>query len=1057
MLVKVLTDKKTKVGSLMNISIKRFITALVICLSLVARAGDTLPVVGEVNNPNPPIALDENDFGFNSRPFGLGTADSIRFQFKSVFLGVSMIEGVESDRYFELQPQERMLTDTPIGQFNPMKRFGDFNTTGSLNCIGLDPDYSTVTPRFNDNTASVDQILGFMGMSGLPDECPNPGTVNINSTCSCVRAKNYDNRPERLLFRNMRDPETYRPMTPENARSMCQQVVNTGIVNNFSALIQNYSHSAVVGELLKISGFNDVECSAESMGSQFTDTYSRDDSGNGRRKCSVQAVGYVVNQLEKTAQSCVSGDNVTSNCPLASTMVKSLAPSVTSERSQEFEELLSMTRNLPGDDADESNSARVALRAKYDEYVNKSNIGVSLQSMIEDEVSSVVNTAFDCTSEEGANCPEPTSFVDKKRRSAMALINYISSIQDPSSKNAFAQMYPAVDVPSMERVLSGSVVLTDEQVDTILRDFNQRVASQCVSSKAELLTSCKQVSSGTLFDLENSTRAACEDPTMMNQRIIGNHLRLNTWNQILSQQYSRADRAATQQFMCAAHFNFYGLSQNANAACEERSEDGVFDQIKDEYKDPEYRNNALLGLEFGADHSYTEINAAFNNCNPFAPVANPAQQRNLNDEENPYDQANPTIAASQAQAEQTRETQGLSFGDGIRSGSNNSGGDANVAGGGNGLDDITERTRREFSNQSPSAVSSEASNFYNSMDSRRIEEMTSSFVSQYASSSNDEPSRSPSSITSDNAQEELVDAREALGANDELLAQLADLERRNRELNQRLNSMNVTEIQDEEGNTVSVADAFNKTNERIAQQRAKAMEERQKIEQREREAQAIINQSRSNTGFTATPSNAGGTRNLGENGGGTQRSVGGASSTGASIIPSNSGSSITPSSGSTSVGSNSGGDMSYGPSQFSGIVLSADALSIAKPQLDLGGRSLQDSSDLIRAAITAVKSELETRNSSLPAYNIGGKSITEYIVQEQDGKNVIVYLDGDEVKVQEVDLSLEATQAVVEIEQEIEEIEAVVEPTPARAPAAESEGRKGPLWEEVENLLDSAE
>ncbi len=284
------------------------------------------------------------------------------------------------------------------------------------------------------------------------------------------------------------------------------------------------------------------------------------------------------------------------------------------------------------------------------------------------------------------------------------------------------------------------------------------------------------------------------------------------------------------------------------------------------------------------------------------------------------------------------------------------------------------------------------------------------------------------------------------------MAQLEELRRQNEELFRQLQAQNISEIEKEDGSVVRIEDAFAETNRRIEEQKAKAMAEREEIDRRTAQAQRVIDQNRvasSNNNVNQASSNFG--SNISPTPSSNNNSSGGANISGGRSIAS-----VAPSA--ASGGSNSGGSSSiqaYGPpSPYQGIVLSSEELSIAKPRLDLGGRSLIESSELVKVAISAVKSELAQRNAALPAYNLNGKQITDYILQEQDGKTVLVYLDGDVVKVEPVDFELEATQVVVEVPEEVEEAPEVVA-EPVRAPAAiESQGRK--KWSEVEELLQSA-
>jgi len=1078
MLVKVLTDKLSKAGCLMN-GIFKTLSQLLMTFVLAFAAFAQQPQspqaqLGEIPEPVAATPIVGGQTGYTG-PSLFGITDTLSRPMTRVTsvvrsMGTSMNKNGAQVEITEIEYEQpsNSVAGLTIGNnfFARKNHFGMCNPFAPPieECPAGESisQSSPFGPRIFDlNNIVFRSTASLVGRRGrqLPRECPLPNGNNITMdvTCGCVIAKNQASNP---IDRLCNGDSGYKPMSPDDAKKMCQKVVGTGIVNNFSGLIGKYNHSAVIGEILKVAGYGAVSCNSAGMGDQFTDTYSQDDTGSGKRKCSVQAVGFVVNQIEQTAKSCSYGSPggfVAPNCPISPELVRSLDTSNVDQRNLDFKELLKLTRELPATTGVEVDSARAELRAKYEKYVKETKIGQSFKSFIEGRVSSVMKEGFGCDPKESATCPDPSTLPDKKRKSVEAILKYISSITDPNEKKEFEDMYPVISgLPSYAEVIQNPSILKDEDLDQVLSFYNGQVASQCLAAKADLLTSCKQVTSGNLFDLDKSAQAACENPEIMKQKITGNHLRLSVWKQIMAQQFGTSDKATTQQFMCAAQYNFQGLSEDDNAACEPR----VLEDLADQFKNPEFRNKSLLGLQSTSEYKYEDVLAAFNSCNPFAPENEPLQQRNLNDEQDPYTQGNPLAAATQMQEERKREASGQGIGLNLNSprtlGSQESNGYTP-----GGLTDISESTRREFTSRTPRGTTTEASNFYNSMDSRKLEEMTSSFVSQYASSDLDTTSRSPASINAANADDELDKARDALAGNDALLAQLDELARKNKELNERLKAMQIKEITDENGNAVSVEDAFNKTNDKIAEQKAKALAERKLIEEKEKRALEFVERnsqgSTTNTNTTQNNPNA----RLGENDDIPQRSNGGTNSTGVtssgSVGSSNNG-------GRGSTGSSDGANVDYGPVPFTGITLNADTLSIAKPLLDLGGQSIEERPDIVSAAISAVKSALDERSETLPAYTIDGKLITEYIVQEQDGKDVIVYLDGDKVKIQEILVALESTQAVVDTEIKEDEVEAVVvEPTPARAPAFESSGRKNMdltgegFDNELNKILDNAQ
>ncbi len=1056
MLVKVLTDNNGKAGCPMNyVYLKKaghFITVFTTVLSLSVHADSP------VGTPTPPPLGDAGAI-YPVQDFSLSTG---AVPLTPALGSVKFYESLEGDgnAYLEFEPSNNIPARSNNGVTG---EYTNYHIDSPIGCAsGISdalPLGLTTANQFNVLTRAMAPVVPFVEENLCTMSPGARDSRSIGTYCACVSGKSnpklLTDKPSLLYSKNF---------PREASRSICEDVVSTGLVSKFTGAVEKYAHSSVVSELLKAAGKDGAVCNAENMNDRFK-KMAFDQSEKGLRECSSQSLSYLIHQVESSAAKCKDDTSVfLSSCSIPESVIENLGSADLTQREAKLESLLTRTKALKGPEVNtpegilaflsanpDQKTERDNLRREYEQYIAGSTLEGSFSSMVKGRVDASLLSTFATT-----DLSRITQDPDKKKKAILGILKYINDMKKGDPERTALGGYPSIaGLPTFAQVMSGTE-LKDGQVELLLNHYQGKTSNRCAETTQDFLSSCKMLTPGSLFDISAAEGLASQHPDLVDEGIISNHLDVDNWLDIINgTQFKDRTRASQMQsLMCAVHYNNGGLKTDDASAFEKNSiHESVHAQgwLRGRYRDPNFRNNALLG----ADHQ--RVLSDFNNCSPFSASGVGSESRQLYDEYRPLpydlDEANAmnnldqssnrsVFLESGGNADETRaaisqiETSGFNLGSSGGAVNRFDGPSGSTSG---GLADITERTRREFSNSSPRAVSSEASEFYNSMDSRRLSEMTSSFVSQYSTASEDSTSRLPSSINSGNAQEELIEARSALGANDELLSQLADLEKRNRELNDRLKAMNIKEIQDEDGNTVSVTDAFNKTNDRIAEQRAKAMEERKKIEQREQAAQAVIDQNRSGNGFDATSPRTSSTNTLGDGGTTTQRNSGGSSTSSSSISTTSGSSSGISNFGSNSSGSNDGGTIGYGPSQYSGIVLTADALTIAKPSLDLGGRSLEDSSELIREAISAVKSALQTRNTSLPAYTIDGKAITEYIVQEKDGKNVIVYLDGDKVKVQEIDLSLESTQVVVEVE---EEVEVVVEPTPARAPAFESSGRK---------------
>ncbi len=1012
----------------------------------------------------------------------------------------------DGEDYVEFALDNSLITDDPV--FNPTGENRDLGVFSGNNCPISFNDSLPLNPLQRSGISNLSRsIAGFSPPPSLQDDLACvPPTVRNNSNvgrfCACVSGKSNPN----VLTGDLPSSLYTKSFSREDSRNICENIVSNGVVSKFTKAVEKYAHSTVVSELLKVAGLEGAVCNAESMKQRF-DKYSFDASQTNLRECSSQSLAYLVNQVESSAAQCNSSSFTSiflNSCSIPASVVGAVTsnhrgddsthPQVREQdrqrriqRQQRMDELLARTRALEAPAAAEGNvtqadidaffaanpqekEKRDNLRAEYEEFINQSTLEDSFSNLIQEKVDASLESTFS-TSDLTAIAQDP----NKKRKALLGILNYIKDMpeDDPERKGLGGYPSTVVGLPTFAQVTSGAE-LSDEQVDILLGHYQGKTVNKCAETTGDFSTSCKMLTPGSLFDISEARSLAQRKPHLVDQGIIGSDLNVDNWLDLINkvQFQDRSQSVQMQSLMCSIHYDHGGLRTHDAVAFNRLAdeENGEGSWIAGDFSDRGYRNSLFLG----PDHE--QVLSQFDNCSPFSESGQGSESRLLYDEYRalPYDLDKANVISTNDQnrsnALETNTDAGTmrrnlsrfdSGGFDSNSSSENSASNGSIAGlgSGSGMDEIRENTRQELANN-PRQVSSAAADFYNSMDERNLQATTSSFITDYSNRNSSVTSavQTVEEIDAANAQEALDSTQRALRANDALLRQLADLEKRNTELKERLDDMNISTIEDGDGNTVSVADAFNRTKQRIEDQRAQAMQEREALAERERIAQSFVNPSNSSDRLVNDNTNRNFDSNSDSSNNISSRVSGSSSSGGVSNV--NSSSFNAPSVNSSSTGSSSFDATNYGPIPYSGITLSVDDLSIAKPQLDLGGRSLTESADLVRAAISEVQSVFRGRDSSLPAYTIDGKAITEYIVQEQDGRDVIVYLDGDEVKVQPIDLA--TTQAVATEETEVVE-EEVVDRAPASVtPVIESAGRKdidalNYSWDFVEQTLDESQ
>ena len=881
----------------------------------------------------------------------------------------------------------------------------------------------------------------------------------------------------------------YHNIEPQEASRICQQAVDKGLLSDYGKTIESYMNTAVIGEFLKMAGQTGVNCSADGMKNRFKSNFG-DVDGSGKRQCSAQSVAYIIGQLEKESTNCTQEEGKNYECAFDANLASQMKISDSStfnQRQSELERMLEATRGLAPlpSGATSPDQARVELRSQYENFISNSRIGDDLAKVIAKRVELGLVNAGGYTrngaeaSIEGLGA-SVSNLPNKNKVLLKAIIGFVAGNSDMSQekKDELLAKMRIVGAPDPIRLISGEADISEEQAALIMAELNNDVSNSCSEAVDKIVDDCKLLTPGALYDNRAKSAVVCRDNSDANplreNSLIVSAMDYSTWRLLIAQQPTLRGKAAVQQLMCLQHYDqTNGLKLSGqNNMCSERNVSGRSRTLSANFDEPDQLRTLFLtsdGSSSGEIGRTQDVARSFASCSPFAAPSgvsntlmdeaapfsenfetmaaqvNDSERRNIQSATNSLVEVTSSMGDSSARASYIRSARRSGSTLGSNAGSNDRNA-SSVSGSGGSSRSVSERVRSQI--QVP--VQDRAASFYSDMGARELEQMASSFNSTAAANIPTISETEPTTI--DSARQQLEAVSEARSQNDALLAQLEELRRQNEELFSQLKAKNISEIEKADGSVVKIEDAFAETNRQIEAQKARALAEREELDRKTEQAQRVVEQSRSGNsrsiasqagssfgaGISPTPSSS-------VSAGATISSSGGSSSN-----------SISPSSGASGGSTASGSQIqAYGPpAPYQGIVLSSEELSIAKPRLDLGGRSLVDSSELVKVAISTVKNELAQRNATLPAYNLNGKQITEYILQEQDGKTVLVYLDGDVVKVEPIDLELEATQVVVEAPEEVEEAPEVIA-EPVRAPAAiESQGRK--KWSEVEELLQSA-
>lgn len=961
----------------------------------------------------------------------------------------------------------------PRYNFDPM---GQVQTFCGFNYI----EESSPINSFGSNTNFLGDMNAIAEMYKPQPLCDiqASSTDQISLQCSCVALQTNPNGEH--MINNLGRLSNYQDIEPEVAQQVCQESVNSGLIRQFGKAISSYTNTAVIGELLSIAGKSGVTCNSESMKHRFKDTFGVIDGGE-QRECSAQSVAYIIGQIESGGSDCDPTDSAAkTRCLLPQAIAEKAIHSQGDARSLTLEGLLQETRGLaPVSDPSqiEPDQVRKNLRVKYESFIAESELGDSYASLIDEEFKKALGATLNLDEDtaRSTNLENLKNQVaeqsDLKSKIAKAIINYVVKLPaGDEQKEVLLGKMSLAGFPSIERLANGSEQLSEEQAERMLNNLNNDVINACNATVDQMVQGCKILTPGSLFNTAAKNEAVCGDSLVRGNPLLSSSMDYETWLGLASTKSDPSEFAAVHQFMCLQHFQGGGLRiEGKSEACNNRDPvTGAFTSLSEGYADSGKLEKEFLSTS--SKHEEAKVaraSSAFRSCSPFSSIANPNVSNTLLDERAPFsadwkeitETLNDGVATQNQQNRNAAANGNMDPEDRVRAvralaGSSN--GDSRNAeqrltGSGDPYNDLREDARRDIINSAANSTANKAQEFYSSDNERRIEEMTSTFTSEYNSSAANNSARSRTDGSEQEiAQEQLDQVKRDQARNDSLLAQLDELRTRNEDLLKRLQEQNITEIVDENGEKKSVIGAFEATRDRIAKQEALAMQERAEIERREIEAQRAVAESRNNQNNLPTNSRVSSTApSINPT---PERSPSSSNSNSSSRAPASiSGASASGGGGGSG---NSAASRNYGPAPFEGIVLTAEEFSIAKPELDLGGRTLNDSSELVRVAISAVKSELEQRNIRLPKYNLNGKIISEYILQEQDGKTVIVYLDGENVKVEEVDFSLSATQAVVEAQPVVEEVEEIV-PEAVREPASiENQGRK--RWSEVEDLLQES-
>lgn len=885
------------------------------------------------------------------------------------------------------------------------------------------------------------------------------GGDDIDRRCACIAQQtNPENqyfRCGRFQFDYLRTTH-YDDVTPEKAGEICQEIVNRSIIESTSKNLARYMDTAVVGELLGAATGRAMTCTAESIRSRFGDKFGRGEAAQGQRECSAQSLGFIMGQIEKTTRSCRDGGGVyKATCPLPQRLVP-MDPVGSDAREAELEALLNATRGLSALPADATgpDEDRIKLRQDYEKFINESQLAGNYSKTVTDAAFGELLMVYQGAEVTAENYKEfLAAQTDKKKKTVIAIATYLNKQigTNPDAETMLKGMNLA-DLPDIKEIMSGRADITDEDADKILNSLTGFVQDSCTDSASAMVSECKMLTTGLLHNSQHRKDYACgEGKDSQSSEIMLGALDSNNWDLLVRSKSDPSERAAIEQAMCFQHYTNGGLKtrNNSKSACEQMGEDGLHANL-----DPKFKSVESLQREFfdvQAEDSpennqrLSQVSQSFSSCNPFASASNPNVHNTLMDERAAYSTADvkAALADQKNDHEQRRETVIWGESGYSASGSRYGSADRELAsadegslGGGSAQDEIKERVRQRL-DSTVTEAKDEAANFYensaemfkNLADERAAK--VAEPVAEIASASSDAPA----------SQAQIDAAKEERDRYDNILAQLDEMRKKNEDLFRRLSEQGIKEVKNEQGETVKVTDAFAETNRKIEEQRRRAIEEKERIEQTIAQAEraAVERRNAVASSGSAGVSGVSANRPVATATPGEAVSSAQASRSPASV------SSAGPVVGSSASSVSAGGSSSqYGPAPIiQGIYLSSSELEKAMPKLSLNGQS----PDAVRQMIEAVSSQVR-----LPAQIVNGEVIAEYMLEKgPDGEINMIFIKDGKVVVAPANVVVNAQQGAAREVAQVEE-----EPVAAESVAPVDSGRKSFSWDFVEQILDSA-
>lgn len=929
-----------------------------------------------------------------------------------------------------------------------------------------------VTCPTPENYAPLDGNKGaevFNPIFKMTLECPMPSRIDIlldekesaekfDKLCGCI-AENLN--PE-LTPLDGRELMWYGSIGAYGATRACQEINNVAITTAVRNTIDQYMINAVVGTLAAAASDGaHSSCRADLIANNF-ETQLGAVGGQEKRECSSSATALMMNLLERNENLCA-GNDADINCRVKN-VTKREYQQVDIKRVDDYSKLmleLGGTTKVDVEKGEIPSKEHKDLSAKFGDYITKSPIGGIYANAINKSLSALMAKHFDAQAGTEVSETNLANLVqahgdDGKVKIVNALAEYIFSLSDLSpERENFAKAFEIRGFPSLEAIVSGQAELTNEQAKTILSELRAKSSTSCNDANFELKSQCKMISAGVPYQNEKKIDHYCKKPELNHGDILSGSMSILTWFDLIeSQEKLPMFKAHTQQALCYQHFKYGGLNTPLGKACDRDERTGVNNNLLEKFKEPETLAQTFFYKVPGPEDKNESFNPkavinAFDSCAPFAPD-------HLGDEFEPYDPSD--IAKSLADQEKDKNSgRTESITEQVASGVNVSNIDTssipsrdndatrtsaiidNYPGYGNSGDAMKQIQDDARNNAIANATSSqtEAESFYSQYGQQQLDNLAREIGGGRS------PAAVDDGLVNVDAPSEVAETpQQQLQNLDEVLAKIRRLEEENSKLFAQLQERGVKEVKDEKGNTVSVEDAFNKIQDRIAKQREDALAERKRLQDE------IKNNSK--VAHVETPSATGNRGNLGSDGfnrpsftptPGSQGSIGSYNNNRVANI----GNTFGPTVG--NAGQGSGNGQTFGPfyASSNGLVLSQEALDLARPDLKLGDKKLADSVDLVKQAIDQVKSEMKNHNLQLPPQKVDGVEVTDYILQEENGKTMMVYVVDGKVVVKEIDVALEK---VAEVKKDDAPQEEVVEQAPVIDP-----GRKAASWEEAVQLM----